>query len=115
MACPAVGVRNVARIRSVVVLPAPLEPMNPNRSPLYTVRSSELSATIWPYVRVRPIVWTAACGGAGVLMLLILHHVRDAQQRVFVRTPWINIVDYLKGQKIKHPGQHHDVAALDEW
>ena len=37
---PADGARKVARMRSVVVLPAPFEPMKPNRSPLLTVRSS---------------------------------------------------------------------------
>ena len=32
----------------VVVLPAPFEPMNPNRSPLFTVRSRALSAVRLP-------------------------------------------------------------------
>src|SRR5438552_18995138 len=68
-AVPAEGARNVARMRSVVVLPAPLEPMNPKRSPRMMERSSELSAVIAPKVRVRPLVCTAGMGGAVSLVM----------------------------------------------
>ena len=47
-AVPVEGDRKVDRMRSVVVLPAPFEPMNPNRSPLFTVRSRALSAVSLP-------------------------------------------------------------------
>ena len=47
-AVPAEGERNVARIRRVVVLPAPLEPMKPNRSPELTARLREFSAVMEP-------------------------------------------------------------------
>src|SRR5207244_8975602 len=39
------GVRTVARIRSVVVLPAPLGPRNPKTSPFGTSKSTPLSAS----------------------------------------------------------------------
>src|SRR5437667_7393278 len=44
-AVPAEGVRTVARIRSVVVLPAPLGPRNPKTSPFGTSKSTPLSAS----------------------------------------------------------------------
>ena len=53
---PAEGAKNVARMRNVVVLPAPLEPMKPNRSPLLTVKSRPESAAMAPYMRVNPCV-----------------------------------------------------------
>src|SRR5438552_6483519 len=64
LAVPAEGARKVARMRSVVVLPAPFEPIKPNKSPLLTVRSSPDNAAIVPYIRVRPNVCTAGIGGA---------------------------------------------------
>jgi hypothetical protein len=45
---PPEGTRKVARMRRVVVLPAPLEPMNPKRSPWLTVRLSPPRATSEP-------------------------------------------------------------------
>src|SRR5690349_3180524 len=68
-AVPADGARNVERIRKVVVFPAPLEPMNPNRSPLFTIKSSPDRAAILPYIRVKPKVWTAGIGGACISSL----------------------------------------------
>ena len=47
-AVPVEGERKVERIRSVVVLPAPFEPMKPKRSPWFTVRSSWFSAVRLP-------------------------------------------------------------------
>src|SRR5207247_4565665 len=44
-AVPSEGVRTVARIRRVVVLPAPLGPRNPKTSPLGTSKSTPLSAS----------------------------------------------------------------------
>src|SRR4051794_27367085 len=64
-AVPEDGARKVARIRSVVVLPAPLEPIKPKRSPLLTVKSRPDKAAMLPYMRESPWVWTAGMGGAG--------------------------------------------------
>ena len=50
---PAVGLRMPAIIRSVVVLPAPFGPRNPNNSPCGTVRSMESTAVKVPYRFVR--------------------------------------------------------------
>ena len=66
LAVPADGLRNVDRIRNVVVLPAPLDPIKPNKSPLFTVISSPCSAARLPYIRVKPSVSTAIIGGAGI-------------------------------------------------
>ena len=52
----------MAKMRSVVVLPAPFEPMNPNKSPLLTVKSRPESAAMLPYIRVKPNVCTAGMG-----------------------------------------------------
>ena len=43
----------MARIRIVVVLPAPLGPMKPNTSPCSSVRLSRLRANSSPYFFVR--------------------------------------------------------------
>src|SRR5258707_9520394 len=56
-------------MRSVVVLPAPFDPMNPNKSPLFTVRSKPYKAGMLPYIRVSPLVWTAGIAGAASLLL----------------------------------------------
>ncbi len=65
-AVPEEGARKVARMRRVVVLPAPLEPMKPNKSPWLTVKSRQLSAVMLPKTRVRPTVATAGMGGASI-------------------------------------------------
>src|SRR5271157_6481982 len=66
LAEPAEGARKVARMRRVVVLPAPLEPMKPKRSPGWIDRVNELSAVIGPNTRVKLIVSTAGMGGASI-------------------------------------------------
>src|SRR5262245_34607933 len=48
LACPASGSRMVARIRTTVVLPAPLGPSRPNTLPAGTVKSMPSSATTGP-------------------------------------------------------------------
>src|SRR6185503_12536669 len=53
VASPQVGLRSVARMRMVVVLPAPLGPMNPYTSPRSSLRVSRLSAYRSPYIFVR--------------------------------------------------------------
>src|SRR4051794_31922614 len=67
-AVPDEGARKVARIRRVVVLPAPLDPMKPKRSPRRMERSRELSAVMAPKARVRPMVWTAGIGGVSFVI-----------------------------------------------
>src|SRR5258706_11149964 len=52
-ASPQVGLRSVARIRIVVVLPAPLGPMNPNRSPRFKFKLIDLMANNSPYFFVK--------------------------------------------------------------
>ena len=47
-AVPFEGERNDDKMRRVVVLPAPLDPIKPNKSPLLIVRSRELRAVKLP-------------------------------------------------------------------
>ena len=51
----------------MVVLPALLEPMNPNRSPRFTVRLRELRATMEPKTRERS--WVCTAGTSGVELI----------------------------------------------
>src|SRR6185437_4289510 len=50
---------SVARIRTVVVLPAPFGPSSANTEPRATVRSTPVSTAVGPYALPRPIVSTA--------------------------------------------------------
>src|SRR6516162_3397811 len=52
-ASPQVGFRSVARMRMVVVLPAPLGPMNPYTSPRSSLIVRRFSAYRSPYIFVR--------------------------------------------------------------
>ncbi len=53
MAEPAVGEISVARIRTVVVLPAPFGPRNPNTSPAATLNDTSDTAVRPPKTLVR--------------------------------------------------------------
>ena len=54
VAVPESGLSSVVRIRTVVVLPAPLGPSKPSTVPSATVRSRPSSAVTSPYVLTRP-------------------------------------------------------------
>src|SRR5690349_18671990 len=54
-AVPASGSRSVASIRMVVVLPAPLEPMNPKMSPGWRSNETPSTATNGPKAFLRPL------------------------------------------------------------
>jgi hypothetical protein len=60
MAEPAVGEISVARIRTVVVLPAPFGPRNPNTSPLATRNETSDTAVRPPKTLVRWLTSMAA-------------------------------------------------------
>src|SRR5690606_2899595 len=53
---PASARSNVARMRTTVVLPAPLGPSNPNTVPAGTCRSTPSNAVVSPYLFTRPSV-----------------------------------------------------------
>src|SRR5438132_10753442 len=53
VASPQVGLSSVARMRMVVVLPAPLGPMNPYTSPFSSLSVSRSRAYRSPYIFVR--------------------------------------------------------------
>src|SRR5207237_8947637 len=59
-AVPAVGEISVARIRTVVVLPAPFGPRNPNTSPPATLNDTPDTAVSPPNTFVRQLTSTAA-------------------------------------------------------
>ena len=48
LACPASGTASVVRIRTAVVLPAPLGPSTPRTEPAGTAKSTPPSATVSP-------------------------------------------------------------------
>jgi len=56
LASPQLGLRSVARMRMVVVLPAPFGPMNPYTSPLSSLIVSRSRAYSSPYFLVRSFV-----------------------------------------------------------
>src|SRR5262249_46225716 len=60
-ASPQVGLRSVARMRMVVVLPAPLGPMTPSTSPRSILKDSRLSAYRSPYILVKSRVSIIVC------------------------------------------------------
>ena len=55
-ASPAVGRKSVARMRIVVVFPAPFGPTKPKTAPSSTVRASSSTAVNLPYCLVSPRV-----------------------------------------------------------
>jgi hypothetical protein len=59
-AFPDVGASSVPRIRTVVVLPAPFGPRNPNTSPRVTLNDTSATAVRPPNVLVRWLTSTAA-------------------------------------------------------
>src|SRR5262245_45829218 len=59
-ASPCVGLRSVARIFIVVVFPAPLGPIKPNKSPAARSSSIDWMAYISPYFLVRSTVLITA-------------------------------------------------------
>src|SRR6266480_4294339 len=61
VASPQVGLRSVARLRMVVVLPAPLGPMKPYTSPRSSFSVRRLSAYNSPYIFVRSRVSIIVC------------------------------------------------------
>src|SRR5437763_16658529 len=61
VAWPASGFKSVFRIRSAVVLPAPLGPSNASRLPSATSRSSPSSARVRPKFLTSPSAWIACC------------------------------------------------------
>src|SRR2546427_2677279 len=56
--CPAAGSRRVARMRRVVVFPAPLGPMNPKISPSSTSNERSDTAVVSAKFLVKPFTWT---------------------------------------------------------
>src|SRR5438093_13694349 len=86
VASPQVGFNSVARMRMVVVLPAPLGPMNPYTSPRSSLSVSRSRAYRSPYILVRSrvsIIGTdplAACD-----LALLLFRGRHRQQHADIR------------------------------
>src|SRR5438093_12496435 len=97
-------------MRRVVVLPAPLEPMKPNKSPLFTVRSSPYNAAMLPNMRVKPNVCTAGKGGA--FIILSFNRDRDAPERVAVRATGGELVHRFDRGIIAGPGQQDRFTAF---
>src|ERR1700722_8812776 len=117
-AVPDEGARNVARMRNVVVFPAPLEPMNPNKSPRFTVRSSELSAVIAPYERVRPMVCIAGNGGADsaafIKLISARNGNRDAPEGVLVAAARTELVQRFNRRMIRLPREQHGIILVQQ-
>src|SRR5215217_7498139 len=65
-AVPASGSSRVARMRTVVVLPAPLGPRTPSTVPGATSRSTPSSARTAPKDFTRPLTWMAGASPASV-------------------------------------------------
>src|SRR5215470_9385237 len=65
LACPASGSRRVARIRTAVVLPAPLGPSRPSTLPAWTARSMPSSAMTGPNRLASPCAAIAGSAMAG--------------------------------------------------
>src|ERR1044072_9148789 len=101
-------------MRNGVVLPAPFDPMNPNKSPRFTVRFKLLNATIEPYMRVRSVVCTAGTVGETsiAIKLTFLHRHNQAQHRIPPHTDRLELVDRFGKNISLIPGEHHRVAAL---
>src|SRR5262245_39576053 len=62
---PDVGAIRVPRIRTVVVLPAPLGPRNPNTSPRRTLNDTSVTAARAPKFLLR---WLTCRAGAGAVI-----------------------------------------------
>ena len=76
VAVPPLGRINPRIIRSVVVLPAPFGPRNPQISPRRTVISTSLTASRSPYFFVNPVVCTASVRAVVVMATSLLEQCR---------------------------------------
>src|ERR1700678_3371761 len=97
---PAVGRTNPEIVLSVVVLPAPLPPINATISPISTLNEMPLSTSIWPYETLRPSTLSMAVPPAEIG----LDH-----QRIALDIGWCAFGDLLAevehGHALAHP--HH--------